>query len=270
MDEMRLILIGVGLLIIVLVYLWGMRQSIRARLEKRRRRTERVIAAEVPAPDNRGAVSAADAPPPVTGDFSTVSPDHPLADQMLVDVEITPVSPAPRQPPPPPQEPPAVQAEPAASPPPAPAREEPEKTLVLMVVAPRGQFFQGPRIARVMAELHLELGHGGVFHYFSHREETRTRSVIRVGHLREPGTFAPSAMTALVTPGLLLYMYLPAPVEATEAMDELLFVAQQLAEKLGGTIYDEQRKPLTRQAMMHLRKDAAEFERKRRLSRLRG
>lgn len=269
MDEMRLILIGVGLLITVLVYLWGIRQSIRARLEKRRRRAERVIAAEAPAPDNRGAVTAADAPP-VTDDFSTVSPDHPLADQMLVDVEITPVSPAPRQPPPQPQELPAVQAEPAASPPPEPAREEPEKTLVLMVVAPRGQFFQGLQIAQAMAELRLELGNGDVFHYFSHRVESRARSLIRVGHLREPGTFEPSTMAALVTPGLLLYMYLPAPVEATEAVDDLLFIARQLADTLGGTIYDEHRKLLSRQAMMHLRKEAAEFERKRRLSRLRG
>ena len=267
---MRLILIGVGLLIIVLVYLWGTRQSIRARLEKRRRRDELDRAAEAPAPESRSAVADTDAPSPVTGDFSAVSPDHPLADQMLVDVEITPVSPAPPQPPPQPQELPAVQMESAESPPPATVREEPEKTMLLMVAAPRGQFFKGPQIARAMAELHLELGSGGVFHYFSHREETRTRSLIRVGHLREPGTFEFKAMAALATPGLLLYMYLPAPVEATEAVDELLFVAQQLAEKLGGTIYDEHRKPLTRQTMMHLRKDAADFERKRRISRLRG
>jgi len=267
---MRLILIGAGLLIIVLVYLWGMRQSIRAQLEKRRRRAERVMSAEARAPDSSGSITDTNAPPPVTEDFGDVSPDHPLAHKILVDREITPVSPAPRQPLPQPQELPVFQSESVASPPPATTREEPEKTMVLMVVAPRGQFFQGPQIAQAMEELHLEFGNGGVFHYFSHREESRTRSVIRVGHLREPGTFEPNAMAALATPGLLLYMYLPAPVAATEAVDELLFIARQLADKLGGTVYDEHRNRLTKQAMMHLRKDAAEFERKRRLSRPRG
>jgi cell division protein ZipA len=86
------------------------------------------------------------------------------------------------------------------------------------------------------------------------------KTVFSVGHLREPGVFNDKTLDGLSTPGLLLFMHLPGPLPATEAVRMMFGVAGQLAEKLGGKVCDEQGQRFTSEGYIELHKQASQFD----------
>lgn len=142
----------------------------------------------------------------------------------------------------------------------------PQKTVLLTVIAPKGQGFSGPAIRAACDELDLVLAESGVW-------ECRTEAAVdqptifSIAHLREPGTFDSETLDQLDTPGLLLFTQLPGPLDAAPAVDLMISVGGQLARKLGGTLCDRQRNRMTTQAMIRLRGEAAEFEYRNRQTR---
>jgi cell division protein ZipA len=312
MDGLRWILAGVGAVIIVLIYLWGMRARIKEQLRERRRRAARLA-------DNAPLLGTNESLPETKsvelglGGLGTITPDHHLADKVLVDVEITPVrrasdmpaAPTDAQAPTKPSAEPDSQPEPVSQQPPRheepvsqrpprheepvsqrPPRQEPgqatshkirkesrqepavtktpEMTVLLTVLAPQGQLFKGASILAVAQELNLQLSQNGVLDCFP-TSEAEGKPVFSIAHLREPGIFDLSTLETIATPGLLLFMQLPGPMEAVAAVDFLVALARRLAHKLNGSVCDDRRNKITAQAIMHLRSEAAEFERRLRL-----
>lgn len=135
-------------------------------------------------------------------------------------------------------------------------------TVVLTVMAPRGRPFEGPRIQAAAEELNLRLNAEGVFERFPDREAAGDTPVFGMAHLRKPGAFDPRTLADLSTPGLLLFMNLPGPLEGTEALDLLVIGADHLARDLGGTICDERQHRLTNPMLLQLRGQVADFERR--------
>ena len=262
MDKTQLqwLLAGIGAVVVILIYLWGIRSRIKEQIGKRRRRPERepVVFGE-PSPQPDPLLNEYD-----FGDLGRITPDHHLAGKVLVDVEIHPVEPrnADRGN--------RVEAEsvPLESPPPAETRQEADATtglsmtVVLTVMAPRGRLFEGPRIQAVAEELDLRLNADGVFERFPDREAAGDAPVFGMAHLRKPGAFDPRTLADLSTPGLLLFMNLPGPLEGTEALDLLAIGADHLARNLGGTICDERQNRLTNPMLLRLRGQVADFERR--------
>ncbi len=320
MDGLRWILAGVGAVIIILIYLWGMRARIKEQLRERRRRAARLADTAPPLGTNESLPETKSVELGLGG-LGTITPDHHLADKVLVDVEITPVRRAsdmpaapvdaqaptkpsgepdsqpepvsqrppgheepvsqqpPRQEEPPVSQQPPRHQEPISQRPPGQAtsrkmrkesRQEPavtktpEMTVLLTVLAPQGQLFKGASILAVAQELHLQLSQNGVLDCFP-TSEAEGKPVLSIAHLREPGIFDLSTLETLATPGLLLFMQLPGPMEAVAAVDFLVALARRLAHKLNGSVCDDRRNKITAQAIMHLRSEAAEFERRLRL-----
>jgi cell division protein ZipA len=261
MDKTQLqwLLAGIGVVVVALVYLWGIRSRIKEQIGQRRRRPERepVVFGEPSQPD------------PVLNeydfrDLGRITPDHHLADKVLVDVEIRQVEPrnadrggtADVESAPPGLEPTAE------TPPETDASAALSMTVVLTVMAPRGRPFEGPRIQAVAEELGLRLNADGVFERFPDRETTGDAAVFSMAHLRKPGAFDPRVLHDLSTPGLLLFMNLPGPLEGTEALDLLVIAADHLARNLGGTICDERHNRLTNPMLLRLRGQVADLERR--------
>lgn len=303
MNELRWILLGVGAVIIALIYLWGMRGMIRERLRERRRR------AAARAPENEPVLGEdPDLTQPPTG---LHKPGDPFAHQRLVDVEISSVrrisgpaekstaqsaapaeteagpesaaAPTAEEPAAEPVTKPAAPAQPAVRPvraapvPPAPRagsrsavkpgkrRPEPEMTLLLTVIPHQGRMFAGQRIQAVARELDLRLGDNGLLNCYPDAEaEDQKRPVFSVGHLREPGTFDTESLKSLSTPGLLMFLRLPGPIEGVAAMELMVAMAGKLADKLGGTVCDDRRNKMTNQELVHIRNEVIELERRRR------
>jgi cell division protein ZipA len=94
-----------------------------------------------------------------------------------------------------------------------------------------------------------------------HRLHDDGRPVFSVASLKDPGTFDPQAMPGIEYPGVLVFTVLPGPVGAGEAFDEMLFTARALATHLGGALADDKGVPLTALHAKRLREEALEFER---------
>lgn len=260
-TQLQWLLAGIGAVVVALIYLWGIRARIKEGLRKRRRRegNEPVLGG---APEPMSENLLADAHD--FGELGRITPDHHLADKVLVDVEIRPVY---RK-----ENPPAAETHPvlppvAAEPPSALRREPaipapPRMTIALTVMAPRGQPFKGANIQVAASELGFQLTAQGLF---DHSPEDDGDPVFSMAHLRKPGSFDPQTLDDLATPGLLLFMNLPGPLDEMKALDQLVVTADQLTQKLGGMIGDERRHRLTNQGLLHLRSKVAEFQRQWRI-----
>lgn len=261
MDKTQLqwLLAGIGAVVVVLIYLWGIRARIREGIRRRPRR---------PSLDNEPAMGGSATPmsDPLLNivdfrDLSRITPDHHLADKVLIDVEIRPVR---------------RHVEPAAAVTDAPellrpARREPslstppKMTVALTIMAPPGQPFQGTDLQVAVEASGFRLSAVGLFERLPDGEvHAADLPVFSMAHLRDPGIFSPASLATLTTPGLLLFMKLPGPLEEMKALDLLVLTADQLAHELGGSICDERRKRITNQGLLHLRNEVADLGRRRR------
>ncbi|MDZ7786617.1 MAG: cell division protein ZipA C-terminal FtsZ-binding domain-containing protein [Halofilum sp. (in: g-proteobacteria)] len=131
---------------------------------------------------------------------------------------------------------------------------------MLYVVAPRGERLVGARIAEAFARHGLEHGTLDIFHA---GEQRGPGTVFSVANAVEPGTFDPSTMDTLSTPGLALFMRLPGPQAGETAFDRMVRTARALADELGAQVLDGDHSTLTRQTEQHLRDDLRDFDHRR-------
>lgn len=279
-TQWQWLLLGIGGLLVVLLYFWLLHGRIKEGIRKRRRR---------PLPNRRplgnepildeGSATNPDYFSEIHdfGDFGRITPSHHLADKVLVDVEISPVirreqildatlppivpttAETMRDPH---DEPITLQAsgnlrrEPELAP-------EPTMTIALTVLAARGQSFNGPAIQTAVADLGFQLsGSVGLFEYDI---AGGAAPLISMAHLRNPGLFETATLEQLDTPGVLLFTNLPGRTDEIEALEQLVVLADQLTQKLGGMIGDEQCNRLTNQGLLHLRSKVTEFQRQQRI-----
>ena len=269
-TQLQWLLAVIGAVIVILIYLWGIRSHLKEEIGNRRHRLskEPVLGDTRAPPPDEEEVDGHD-----FGELGRITPSHPLADKVLVDVEIRPIN---RQ-----GSTTMVEAEAPVddseaclsttlAPPPQESRQEPtapprspKMTLVLTVMAPRHQLFHGPKIQVVAEALRFRLNPAGLYELFPETEAADV-PILGLAHLRKPGSFESQTLQELHTPGLLLFMKLPGPLEEMKALDLLVITADQLAQKLGGLICDQQRNRMTNQALARLRGEVAELERQRR------
>lgn len=262
MDKTQLqwLLTGLGAVIVALIYLWGIRSNIKEGLRNRRRRPPD----QEPALGETQAPFAGDNDAQVQhdfGDLGYLTPDHHLADKALVDVEIRKIH---RE-----SDPRSALTKTGADAEsdslistPSDSEKPPQMTVILTVMAAPHRPFPGRRIQAVAEELQFRLGAGGLFERFPDGEADADTPVFSLAHLREPGSFDPQTLHELKTPGLLLFMNLPGPMEGTQALNLLVFTADQWAQKLVGVICDGRRNRMSNQALMHLRDEVSDLERR--------
>ncbi len=151
----------------------------------------------------------------------------------------------------------------AAARPAEPERVEPapvEELIVFNVLAPDSTPFSGDALFTALRSQGLKFGNMNIFHRIDPLTKVARFSVANVV---EPGTFDMADMESFVSPGLLFFLQLPGPERPAEVFEEMLRIAHEIAENLGGEIKDEQRNLMTRQAMEHYRQRIADFSRKR-------
>jgi cell division protein ZipA len=261
MNELRVILLVAGILLIVGLYIWGMRSRARTgtNLEPRKPAVFTGSAdsfeSETPALDDDAVESDSTRiePPSVEAGSSartvsarrepTWSPGEDDAEPTARTADRVSDRAADRRIEPsfgPDADEPGFDAEPHAQEeaPPPPKRPS-QKIIAMRVNAVAPARLDGGRLKDAILAEGLEFGRYDIFH----RLHTDGRPVFSVASLREPGTFDPEAMTATQYPGIALFVVLPGPVAAAEAIDEMVFTARALAAQLGGALADERGVP---------------------------
>ncbi|RFA27739.1 cell division protein ZipA [Alkalilimnicola ehrlichii] len=250
MDELRWFLLIVGLLVIGGIYGFGRWQEHRrqgGRGPGKSRREAFSDDGEVDAAlrDLDAVIGAADPVDPVSRPLP-VEPDEPAKPVATVE------SPVPKEP---------VRekrSEPTAAPMPEGLEQ---KFIVIHVASPNGEMYRGDELWAAMEAVGLEHGEYDIFHHYIDLNG-KPCSMFSVANMLEPGWFDRELIDEIRSPGLALFLQLPAPFEGQEAFDEMLATARALAEHLNATLLDGRRCNLTQQAIEHIREELREYRRR--------
>jgi cell division protein ZipA len=93
-----------------------------------------------------------------------------------------------------------------------------------------------------------------------HRERDDGKSIFFVASMVEPGSFDLEAIDKLSFPGISIFAVIPGPIDAPITFDMMLSTARRLADRLGGSLQDEQGSTLTAQRILNLREELVHFE----------
>ncbi|MCO1335815.1 cell division protein ZipA [Microbulbifer sp. OS29] len=139
------------------------------------------------------------------------------------------------------------------------------EVLVINVMAPEGDYFEGNDLLRVMVASGMRFGEMNIFHY--HEEGGADGAVIfSLANIVVPGVFDLAQMEEFATPGVSLFLALPVQEEAVKAFNQLLSTSYNIAELLGGELKDENRSVFTAQTAEHYRQRVVEYQRRRALA----
>ena len=140
--------------------------------------------------------------------------------------------------------------------------EDFDKIITLYIAARAGQVLKGPDIVVAAEKAGLTFGHMNVFHRLvqGHPEQG---PVFSVANVKKPGSFEMGEIQGLETPAIAFFLTLPAPVPALDAWEMMQPAAERMAELLDGVVLDEQRNPLGRQRVQHLREEMRAYDRQR-------
>lgn len=241
MDTLRIILIILGILLVVGIYLADRFKPFRHRKE---RRLNPIDFDDLPNSDESFTTVDEDLPVEMIGKSVSLSArrQQPLAEDQLNEMKgISGIH--------------SNTDDPAPSSAPIPS-DDTENVLVLTVMAGQDKRFSGPLLLKVLQEVGLEHGERDLFHYYLAGKE---EPLFSVANILEPGSFNLGEMVTLQTPGIVLFMHLPAVVSGELALQTLLQKSRQMAAQLSGSLCDDNRLPLDEERRAQLEQVARQY-----------
>lgn len=148
----------------------------------------------------------------------------------------------------------------------APAGEQ--LFIPLTLIGKAGRQINGEAIQASTKTAGMRLKDDGIYRYEVKDSQGYLQPLLGLANILEPGTFASDELEQLQTPGLVLYLHLPAPIEAREAFDKLIEIGHKLEELLQVELCDETRSVLTNQTIGHLREKVESFRFKQKMTQL--
>lgn len=115
------------------------------------------------------------------------------------------------------------------------------------IMAREGFQLDGQDLLFVLKKLGFKYGEMNIFH--RHLEADGQGEVLfSLANMVKPGTFDPARMSHFYTPGVSLFMELPAPGRAEAHLRLMMQAADKLSAELDALVMDRERKPLTEMA----------------------
>jgi len=137
-------------------------------------------------------------------------------------------------------------------------RQIEQKIITLRLVARGDDHFNGEQVVLALRGLGLRHGKFGIFHRV---EGTDDESIVfSVASLVEPGTFDLTNIRQQELPGVSMFMVLPGPKDGAEAFDEMMETARALADSLNGDLLDEAGSTMSVQRERFLREEIIQYQ----------
>ncbi len=146
-------------------------------------------------------------------------------------------------------------------------RPPPDEVMIINVMARGEHRFSGAELLQAMLDQGLRFGDMDIFHRYEGLDGDGP-ILYSVANMVVPGTFDLATMEEFDTPGISMFLTLPIKTDSLEAYNLMVDAAQAIAGRLDGELKDENRSVMTRQTLEHERQRVIEYDRKRRLQRL--
>ncbi len=135
----------------------------------------------------------------------------------------------------------------------------PDKIVYLYICRRDERRINGSDLLDSAIKAGLNFGEMNIFH---RRQEGVKQPVFSMANLTKPGYFDPGSWNVFDTPGVTLFLTLPAPVSALDAWDAMHATAQRLSELLEADVLDDGQCLLTRQRIAQIREEMREYDRR--------
>jgi len=277
MNDLRLILLGIGLSIIVLIYLWGtfkQKSEDRARTRKLtsfKRDHDNVMPVYDEADEVSEEVLAEmdaflnnpDSPDINTSDFSLPTNnatldegDLKLSKSVAENPDELPIESPVEKP-----DKPADQKKQSQDVAEDEARQQnnEHQIITFLIKAAPGKTFFGANILAATDVVGMKFGDMNIFHHHGVDGMEFEESIFSMASMHEPGYFELDKMETYQTKGLTLFMQLPAPMDNILAFDLLQETAMRLADLLQGEIWSTKHEPIDAKALQAMRDVVVEF-----------
>ncbi len=130
--------------------------------------------------------------------------------------------------------------------------------LILHVAAHRGRYLNGSDIADTLDQMGFGFADNGIFHFFGEPDaDGEPVLLFSAANMLEPGTFDAERMGELYTPGLTLFAVLPGQVPGPQVLDQMVDTAGDMARRLGAEVLDASRETLTGETVAELEEQVA-------------
>jgi cell division protein ZipA len=127
-----------------------------------------------------------------------------------------------------------------------------EALIILQLLATEERPYQGYELVQTLSSAGFHYGAMNIFHFYADPDEKKER-LFSLASAVEPGTFDLDHIGEIHAPGLCLFMSLNTTHNALDTFEIMLETAQLLIQDLGGTLCDQQREPLTVNALTDYR-----------------
>jgi cell division protein ZipA len=140
----------------------------------------------------------------------------------------------------------------------ASVHDAPDKIVYLYICRRGDKRISGSELLDAAIKAGLNFGEMNIFH---RRHEGAKKPVFSMANLTPPGHFDPSQWNVFDTPGVTLFLTLPAPVSALDAWDAMLATAERVGKLLEADVLDDAKCLLTRQRIAQIREEMREYDR---------
>lgn len=131
-----------------------------------------------------------------------------------------------------------------------------DQIITFLIKAPPNQEFSGAGIIEATETVGLTFGDMKIFHHYGKAGMKTEKAIFSLASMYEPGYFELEKMDAYKTKGLVLFMQIPSPIDNMAAFDLMQETAMALASSLGGVICSSKHKPIDEKALQAMREMA--------------
>ena len=131
-----------------------------------------------------------------------------------------------------------------------------DQIITFLIKAPPNQEFSGAGIIEATDAIGLTFGDMKIFHHYGVEGMKTEKAIFSLASMYEPGYFELEKMDGYKTKGLVLFMQIPAPIDNMAAFDLMQETAMALAGFLGGVICNSKHKPIDEKTLRTMREMA--------------
>lgn len=134
-----------------------------------------------------------------------------------------------------------------------------QKIMVIYIRAHSSPRFYGTDILSALKAVDMQYGEMRIFHYHGPDKKHAQRALFSLANIHEPGTFDIDKMDSFVTDGLAMFMCLPAEIGGDIAFEIMLDTAQNIARQLGAELQGADHQLLDVDGLNRMREIASRY-----------